>query len=470
MPEVATYPTSWRDWECHRTTITRLYLTEDTPLDNVVKTMESQFGFKATRRMYSTKLKQWGIMKNYKAKEKDMLIKQVSEALENGQDLSRMLFRGQNVKHHRVLRHWQAKAREASSATASSSSRLGDPVTNHQSDTLMGHIVRLSPGRFGGTSSAELVLFSTNTYIQSFVAGCRVDHQTTAETSPVQVGCSQGSDPILHARANQFWHDFETAVYLLRIGSTALGWSTLHTCWGTAANNLLPQPATLLRKVMTTLHPQGGLTRYPKVSHSTLEFIADLLEMKLGLSHPLVHICRNVSRDNEGPRTAESTLKLMSHLLEENLGPCHHETFLTATALIARHLQNGDVVAAEITAQRLVRNSELSPNRATQLPKALRQLAHVLTTIGRYNEAITIQERILSCLGTVVPRDLRIYTMEDIAELHRLQGDFFMESKSLREALAAAREFFGPNQTPTLHIWDKFAASMSEQGMNFEDV
>ncbi|RSM05635.1 hypothetical protein CEP52_006178 [Fusarium oligoseptatum] len=346
MPEVATYPTSWRDWECHRTTITRLYLTEDTPLDNVVKTMESQFGFKATRRMYSTKLKQWGIMKNYKAKEKDMLIKQVSEALENGQDLSRMLFRGQNVKHHRVLRHWRAKAREASFATASSSSRLGDPVTNHQSDTLMGHIV----------------------------------------------------------------------------------------------------------------------------SHSTLAFIANLVEMKLGSSHPLVHICRNVSRDNEGPRTAESTLELMSHLLEANLGPCHHETFLTATALIARHLQNGDVVAAEGTAQGLVRNSELSPNRATQLPKALRQLAHVLTTIGRYNEAITIQERILSCPGTVVPRDLRIYTLEDIAELHRLQGDFFMESKSLREALVAAREFFGPNQTPTLHIWDKFVASMSEQGMDFEDV
>ncbi|RSL64784.1 hypothetical protein CEP54_004598 [Fusarium duplospermum] len=470
MAELATYPTSWRDWECHRATITRLYLTEDTPLDNVLKTMESQFGFKATKRMYSTKLKQWGIMKNYKAKEKDMLVKQVCEALENGQDLSRMLFRGQNVKHHRVLRHWRGKARVAHSATASSGPRLGDPVTNHQSDTLMGHIAGLPPRRFGGTSSAELVLLSTNTYIQSFVAGCRVDHQATAKSSPFQVGCSQGSDPLLYAQANRFWHDFETAVYLLRIGSTALGWSTLHTCWGTAANNLLPQPITLLRKVMTTLHPQGGLARYPEVSHSTLAFIADLLEMKLGSSHPLVHICRNVSRDNEGPKTAESSLELMSHLLEQNLGPCHHETFLTATARIARHLQNGNVVAAESTAQRLVRNSELSPNRAVQLPKALRQLAHVLTTVGRYNEAITIQERILSCPGTMVPRDLRIYTMEDIAELHRLQGDIFMESKSLREALLAARELFGLDQAPTLHIWDKFTTSMSEQGRDFEGV
>ncbi|RSM19918.1 hypothetical protein CDV31_001278 [Fusarium ambrosium] len=302
--------------------------------------------------MYYTELKRWGVMKNYKAKEKDMLVEQVCEALANGQDVNRMQYKGQNVKHHCVLRHWRAKARKANSPAA---------FNGLQPSSLVSRVDR--PSReLGGTSPGELILLSTKT------------------------------------------------------------------------------------------------------------FIADLLEVRLGTSHPLTHICRNVRQDNEGPRTAESTLELMSHLLEENLGPCHHETFLTATALIARHLQNGDVVAAEITAQRLVRNSELSPNRATQLPKALRQLAHVLTTIGRYNEAITIQERILSCPGTVVPRDLRIYTMEDIAELHRLQGDYSMESKSLREALVAAREFFGPNQTPTLHIWDKFVASMSKQGMDFEGV
>ncbi|RSL68070.1 hypothetical protein CEP53_002759 [Fusarium sp. AF-6] len=410
--------------------------------------------------MYYTELKRWGVMKNYKAKEKDMLVEQVCEALANGQDVNRMQYKGQNVKHHCVLRHWRAKARKANSPAA---------FNGLQPSSLVSRVDR--PSReLGGTSPGELILLSTKMYIQSFVGGYQMDRHPYAQPSPSQTSCTQGLDPLLHSRTNQFWHDFETATYLLRIGSTALGWSTFHSCWGTAADNLLPQPVTLLRKVLTTLHPHGGLARFPEVSHSTLGFIADLLEVRLGTSHPLTHICRNVRQDNEGPRTAEATLELMSHLLEENLGPCHHETFLTATALIARHLQNGDVVAAESTAQRLVRNSELSLNRATQLPKALRQLAHVLTTIGRYKEAIIIQERILSCPGTVVPRDLRIYTMEDIAELHRLQGDFFMESKSLREALSAAREFFGPNQTPTLHIWDKFVASMSEQGMGFEGV
>lgn len=404
--------------------------------------------------MYSRKLNEWDVKKNYSARDKDELAARVA----NGQDPSRMLFRGQIVKHHRVLRHCRAKTRKGGSFTCS------------QPDSLAIHVVDRPSRHLGVTSPGQVILLSTKAYIQNFVAGCQVDHQATAQSPLSSSGYTQGPGLILHSQANQFWHDFETAVYLLRIGSTALGWSTFHTCWEKAAENLLRQPVTLLRKVLTTIHPHGGLTRFPEVSHSTLGFIANLLEIKLGTSHPLVHICRNVRHDNEGPKTAESTLELMSSLLEENLGPCHHETFLTATALIARHLQNGDVAAAESTAQRLVRNSELSSDRATQLPKALRQLAHVLTTLGRYDEAITTQKRILGCLGAVVSKELRIYTVEDIAELHRLQGDLFMESESLREALVSAREFFGQGKAPTLHIWDKFATSMSKQGRDFQDL
>jgi hypothetical protein len=70
-----------------------------------------------------------------------------------------------------------------------------------------------------------------------------------------------------HAKANQFWYGFETAMYLLRIGLTGLGWTTFHTCRGTAVDNL-PQPITLLQKVITTFYPHGGLRRLREVSYS----------------------------------------------------------------------------------------------------------------------------------------------------------------------------------------------------------
>ncbi|KAM0417358.1 hypothetical protein ACHAPT_012674 [Fusarium lateritium] len=402
-------------------------------------------------------------MKNYKAGEKDMLVEQVREALANGQDLSRMVFRGHGVKHHRILRHWRAKVRQGGSVPTCASMQLDETAKNRQRDALLSSVVDQPPRTLGEPTSAELILLSTRTYVQSFVAACKVTHRTSAHLAPSHAGSSPASGMLLHAQANQFWHDFETAVNLLRIGSTALGWSTFHTCWRVAADNFLSQPITLLRKVLTTLHPHGSLKGFPEVSHSALKFIADLTEIKFGASHPLVQVCLNVWRDTEGPRTAESTLILMSSLFEEHLGRHHHETFQTDIALISRHSQNRDFPAAERIVQRLVRNSESSPDRTAQLPKALRKLAHVLKNLGRYGEAIAIHQRILACPANAISKELRIYTKEDIAELQRLQGDLFMESTSLWEALSAAQEFFGRNQAPTLHIWDKFRASMIEQ-------
>ncbi|KAF4449461.1 Clr5 domain-containing protein [Fusarium austroafricanum] len=447
MSGAAAYPTSGIDWENHRDAIIRLYIAEDRTLSEVRQIMENKFSFKAT-------LQRWGAMKNYKAKEKDMMVERVCEALANGENLDCLVFRGHSIKHHRVLRHWRAKT------------QLGQTATDHPRDALDSHGMRGPLRGVGGASSGEIILLSAKTLVQNFASACGLNNDTTAQ--PFLSRASSGS--VSNIQTNQFWHDCETAIYLLRIGSTALGWRTLHTCWETAAENLLSQPITLLQKVLTTLHPYGSLRRFPEVSDSTLRFIANLVEIKFGISHPLVHICRHIRQDNEGPRTAESTLTLMSSLFEEDLGQLHHETFQTNIALINRYTQNGDITAAELTARRLVDITESSPQRSTQLPKALRKLAHVLKIQGRYGEAILFQQRILSDRKMFIPEDLRIYTKEDIAELQRLQGNLYMESESLLEALLSAQRFFGPNQAPSLHIWDKLKASLFSQGRDLESV
>jgi hypothetical protein len=405
-------------------------------------------------------------MKNYKAKEKDMMVKRVCEAMVNGEKLDCLVFRGHSIKHHRVLRHWRTMTHQGGCVSRSNRIQLGQTATDHPRDALASHSMQGPSRGIGGVSSGEIILLSTKSLAQNFVSACCLNNDTPAQ--PFFPQASSGSVP--NAQTNHFWHDCETAIYLLRIGSTALGWKTLHTCWETAAENLLSQPITLLQKVLTTLHPCGSLRAFPEVSDSTLKFIANLVEIKLGISHPLVQICDHIRQDNEGPKTAESTLTLMSSLFEEHLGQLHHETFQTNIALINRYSQNGDISAAELTARQLVQIIESSPQRPIQLPKALRKLAHVLKIQGRYGEAILVQQRIVSDLKMFIPEDLRIYTREDIAELQRLQGNLFMESESLREALLSAQRLFGPNQAPSLHIWDKFKASMFSQGRALEWV
>ncbi|KAI2633603.1 hypothetical protein GGS26DRAFT_52621 [Hypomontagnella submonticulosa] len=51
-------------WEAHKAEIARLYLDENKRLKDVMEIMESQWGFRASQKMYKTKLTQWKFFKN----------------------------------------------------------------------------------------------------------------------------------------------------------------------------------------------------------------------------------------------------------------------------------------------------------------------------------------------------------------------------------------------------------------------
>ncbi|KAL7629806.1 hypothetical protein AAE478_001329 [Parahypoxylon ruwenzoriense] len=51
-------------WEAHKVEIARLYLDENKRLKDVMEIMESQWGFRASPKMYKTKLTQWKFFKN----------------------------------------------------------------------------------------------------------------------------------------------------------------------------------------------------------------------------------------------------------------------------------------------------------------------------------------------------------------------------------------------------------------------
>ncbi|KAI1434806.1 Clr5 domain-containing protein [Xylaria sp. CBS 124048] len=52
------------DWDAHQETIRRLYLDEKRPLKDVVVIMETEYGFRATAKMYKTRLAKWKMLKN----------------------------------------------------------------------------------------------------------------------------------------------------------------------------------------------------------------------------------------------------------------------------------------------------------------------------------------------------------------------------------------------------------------------
>ena len=55
-------------WETHRSTIKRLYLDEDKTLNEVMASMQNDYGLKATIKMYKSRISKWALAKNCKAK------------------------------------------------------------------------------------------------------------------------------------------------------------------------------------------------------------------------------------------------------------------------------------------------------------------------------------------------------------------------------------------------------------------
>lgn len=243
-----------------------------------------------------------------------------------------------------------------------------------------------------------------------------------------------------------------------------MGWAAFHAVWETAADAVVTDLPTLLRRLITISIP-GYLGQLPELRESVLKFIADLLHVKLGESHPLAQICCQLLNDDELPRTAEATLFLLRKLLEERLGPCHHETFESQLALVVCQRRNRNLKAAERSARELLQRTQSSGARRNgQLSRAMRSIANILKELRRYDEAITMCHQILDQHPSDLSQEQWIYTKEDLAELLRLQGNVEMESLHLYAALEASQKSFGHGAAPTLHIWDKLKVSLKDQG------
>ncbi|KAH0544246.1 hypothetical protein GP486_008527 [Trichoglossum hirsutum] len=63
-----TYATE-TDWELHREKITELYSEQDKPLGEVMEIMQRDHLFRATPKMFKTRIKKWGLDKKHKAPE-----------------------------------------------------------------------------------------------------------------------------------------------------------------------------------------------------------------------------------------------------------------------------------------------------------------------------------------------------------------------------------------------------------------
>ncbi|KAK0714399.1 hypothetical protein B0T21DRAFT_70760 [Apiosordaria backusii] len=116
------------EWDPWRTTIQELYQTQNLPLKDVMKIMEEEHGFRATQetssyrqRMYKTRIKSWGLDKNFKECEVVELFRLRKERDRAGKRSTTYMIRGREVDWDRVQNYVRRKGLNITQLLASSS-------------------------------------------------------------------------------------------------------------------------------------------------------------------------------------------------------------------------------------------------------------------------------------------------------------------------------------------------------------
>ncbi|KAG7005183.1 hypothetical protein G7Y79_00021g050500 [Physcia stellaris] len=103
------HSTEWAsraDWIQHKKAISQLYAQNTLP--EVMKIMESQYNFKATAKMYKTRIKRWGLDKKHKEKEMRAIVHKRAHRADKGK-ASVFWIRGKEVDYKDVVRYWERR-------------------------------------------------------------------------------------------------------------------------------------------------------------------------------------------------------------------------------------------------------------------------------------------------------------------------------------------------------------------------
>ncbi|KAL2047668.1 hypothetical protein N7G274_000710 [Stereocaulon virgatum] len=97
-----------KDWTKHRPSIKKLYVDEKKTLADVMHIMESRHGFKATKKMYKSRITQWNLSKKNKENEMRAIARKRKLRRDQGK-LSSFRVRGRSVDSDEEVRYWRRK-------------------------------------------------------------------------------------------------------------------------------------------------------------------------------------------------------------------------------------------------------------------------------------------------------------------------------------------------------------------------
>ncbi|KAK4956671.1 hypothetical protein LTR10_006198 [Elasticomyces elasticus] len=491
------------EWMLRKDAIIELYLRST--LKQVMEDMQHLYGFRASKRMYRSRLGQWKVYKNMRNTGSSRRKRATRTTMAVMPPERAELVSGE------PLRPMYALSFDASPDTAVDTILDGDvqlrvdtseedeSVTNHNPWDLL--LVNLTPTNEARLpSSNESSGDTSSTGNSDGTLYCRADSPGMQRSFSVELrnheiimcAVAECSDSRLAALVHagdssmtpsagfkSFWSNIDNGIYLWKIAKTfpderRRGLKALMDACEIAELGIACEPFAVLRKVFYTLSPTNTAIYLPLRRH-LLQVISGAAFRALGRSHPVTILCSALQQDGDSAELSMRALMRMWTTSVHKLGSSHAVSYKLMDSVIVLTRRSGDVSSARELAQNALTLAMGDHGPCSDpVRTAAVELAHIMTLVGEHDQALKLRLQIVECAlpaGGCPKRDLTfrvdqttVHTMEDIAEYHQIYAGQVREACTwLMRAEAMAMGLWG-DVIATLHIRDKLNALLLELG------
>ena len=440
--------------------------------------------------MYSTRIKQWKINKNYRAQDKEALAARIALAQREKRPVDDITYHNRPIKFDRIVRHFNTQRRQRQETATLSSVREQTSESSSES----------SEAPISDLDSRQSAMPSTNnTSLASTPCPSQRRSQKIAQLSPIPAKhlkppvSGAHVELILHQTKNfydvmssihirhdsptakTFWTDVKSAIYYLKKDTARLAWPLLNNACRTPIAHLVSVPITFLRELFSTLSPVNTNMHAP-VRVTLLRYLRRMCHLHLGQVHPITLILTQLELDSGTRYASETCLQCLLSLLssrrqtEEQAAaatpdlnlplpssptPNDNAAFQTQRQLTILLRRDHDLASSINLGNELIACAPTPQDRAV----AMLEVVHILSDMCDYDAALTLCQQVLDLYkglqGKDYPDSSASYAMEAMAELCRFQGDSEQEERWLREAANGAKKSRGVEDSSTVFVRGK---------------
>ncbi|KAK6069008.1 hypothetical protein SCUP515_09213 [Seiridium cupressi] len=292
---------SEEDWERHKDTVIRLYWNENRTLREVMDTMKRDSGFNGTTRMYKSRFKNWGLVKNMSRQETSRI---KSKLHATGEDPVIPLVHGREIGSKRLKQDIDRARREQS-------------MTFDNVDSSRQPLI-ISPGSLSHRLRPPKSLAEAELAVRSGLSYTRYSFETGNWDLPIDDFVTRMDNTAA------WWLDARKAAALLETRADyRSAFAQIDACLNRYVELLVQPDPSFVTATLSVILQLGETNR--ELAESILKYVAGLTAIKLGSNHPLAALWAYLRflGLSQMRQAAVMTMKAHYNMLEYNMQANH---------------------------------------------------------------------------------------------------------------------------------------------------